>query len=78
MTELSIDVTQLSDLILEKLRESGQWMTRREIAQAMGRPGNRLNPYDVQLLEVLASQKLVEIAQRKIGIVQTENIYRAK
>lgn len=77
MNESLIEVTELEAKLLEVLRANGDWMTRRQVAQALGRPGI-LTPYDVELLEKLAAADLVEITQRPTGPVRKVWSYRAK
>ena len=68
-------VTPLADHLLKILRTSGEWMTRTQIAQAIGR--SRLTPYDISCLELLATQALVETRQAKRGLFGTRWEYRA-
>lgn len=76
MLEKVITMTDLSDLILETLKQRGDWMTRQDIAKAMNRPG-RMPPYDIQLLEKLAKDGLIEAAQRPTGAVRLTWMYRS-
>ena len=70
------EVTELSEHILATLRDNGDWMTRRELGLAIGRPV-RLTPYDLELIEGMAKQGLIEIAKRPAGPVRMEYVYRS-
>lgn len=70
-------MTALSDKILETLRDNGGWLNRRQLAQALGRPG-QLTPYDTELLEGFVSAGLVEREDRLVGVVRTVRYYRLK
>lgn len=69
-------VTNLKDFILQTLRTNGGWMSRQEIATAIGRPG-RISPYDIKLLNELVDSGLVEKSARPRGPVQRAHTYRA-
>lgn len=71
------DMGKLKEKILEVLRDSGGWMSRAEIAQALNRP-TRLQPYDVELIEELISEGLVEQEKELVGTVKEVYKYRAK
>lgn len=71
-------LTPLGERLLDILKESGEWMTRKEIAAALGRPNDKLAPYDWQVLDALAADDLITVTNRKIGAVRTEYIYKAK
>lgn len=63
--------------ILDALRSAGDWMNRSELAKALGK--NRLTPYDVQILDELATAGTVEAVRRdKPGFIPYEWVYRAK
>lgn len=67
----------LQEALLKAVRSAGgAWLSRREIAKRINRPG-RLNPYDVQILEQLASDGYIETSKRIRGTVLEERIYRA-
>ncbi len=70
-------MTALSDKMLDTLRHAGGWITRKQLAQALGRPG-QLTPYDVEILEGFVSAGLVERDDRLVGVVKTIWYYRAK
>lgn len=68
----------LRDLILKRLRENGDWMSRNDLAVALNRK-TRLNPYDVEILADLIKSDEIEATQRVIaGELRKEWIYRAK
>jgi hypothetical protein len=69
-------VTDLKNLILETIRANGGWMSRQEVATAIGRPG-RANPYDIQLLNELVESGDLEKSERPTGPVQRAHVYRA-
>lgn len=69
------ELTGLQQLLLNTLRDSGDWMTRREIGTAIGRT---VQHYDVQQLKTLEGLGLIESQKRKIGAVMSEYIYRSK
>lgn len=72
------ELTPLAKKLIETLEQSGEeWLTRREIAARLGRPGV-LPPYDVQLLEKLVQDGLVEKQQQSRGVVLFEYTYRLK
>lgn len=70
-------MTALSDKMLDTLRQHNGWITRKQLAQALGRPG-QLTPYDVEILEGFVSAGLVERDDRLVGVVKTVMHYRAK
>jgi hypothetical protein len=65
--------------LLEGLQAAeGQWLSRSELAKAIGRDKG-LNPYDVQLLADLEHRGLVEARKRpREGFIPYEWEYRAK
>lgn len=66
-----------SQKILDILKESGEWLNRRDVAQAMGK--KQLNPYDIAILQVLAAQGLIETDRKDNNSpVGWEWVYRAK
>lgn len=72
----STSVSDLKTYILETLRTHGGWMSRQEIATAIGRPG-RISPYDIDLLNQLVEAGDVELSERPTGPVQRALTYRA-
>ena len=72
----SAAVSDLKNLILKTLRENGGWMTRQEVATAIGRPG-RANPYDIALLNQMVESGELEKSERPTGPVQRALTYRA-
>jgi hypothetical protein len=71
------ELTPLGNRLLEILQASGEWMTRKQIADELGRPSG-LTPYDWQVLRELATDGFIDMSQRKIGAVKQEYIYKAK
>lgn len=73
---MSNELTDLQRVLLGALRGKG-WQTRRNLADAIGRP-TRLNPHDVEMLERLVKTGTVVKSQRiRPGTtVQQEYIYR--
>lgn len=71
-------VTALGGMLLDVLRADGGWLTRRQLATALGRADGRMTPYDAQLIEGLVSAGLVEREERPMGIVRTVRYYRAR
>jgi hypothetical protein len=72
------ELTPLAVFILDTLEaRRGVWLTRQEIASAIGRPA-RLTPHDIDLLETLVTAGRVEKSERQTGVVQTAYIYRIK
>lgn len=57
-------MTPQSDRIMDILLENKGWMTRSEIATVMNK--NRLNVWDVALLDMLVEEKLIAKEQHKI------------
>lgn len=72
----SATMTDLKNLIFETIRANGGWMSRQEIATAIGRPG-RISPYDIKLLNDLVEAGLLETSERPTGPVQRALTYRA-
>lgn len=72
--ETSMELTDLAKRLLEVLEETGQPMSRRDIAKSLGRPGILL-PYDVSTLEALAAAGLINITQVIVGAVRKEYRY---
>lgn len=63
--------------ILDALRSAGDWMNRAQLAEALGK--KRLTPYDVQILDGLATAGTVEAQRReKPGFIPYEWVYRSK
>jgi DNA-binding IclR family transcriptional regulator len=71
-------MSELEQVLLQALRSCPGWLSRREIADAIGRPNGKLLAYDRKLLQRLAEQGLVEVQLSRRGVVQQEYIYRAK
>lgn len=71
-------VTALGGMLLDVLRADGGWLTRRQLATALGRADGRMTPYDAQLIERLVGAGLIEREDRPMGIVRTVRHYRAR
>jgi predicted transcriptional regulator len=56
------NMTPQAETILQKLRMNGGWMTRSEIAAALGR--KRINVWTVAVLDMLVEQGLVAVEKR--------------
>ena len=69
-------LTSKGQNLLDKLRESGNWHNRAQIARFMEQ--NKIYPYDVALLEELITAGLVEKRKAdKPGFIPFEWQYRA-
>ena len=75
---MTSELTPLAKLLNETIASAGDWVTRRDIAFAIGRPNGRLTPYDISVLDNLEAAGQVEIRQEKTGTVRFEFQYRAK
>ncbi|WP_169239874.1 hypothetical protein [Candidatus Roseilinea sp. NK_OTU-006] len=72
-------MSELERVLLQALHSCpGCWLSRREIADRIGRPNGKLLAYDRKLLQRLASRGLIEVQLSRRGVVQREYIYRAK
>lgn len=71
-----MDVTPLGEKLLSVMRESGDWVTRRQLAERIGR--RVFSPYDLTVLKGLVAEGLVEETKRPFGVVREEHIYRIK
>lgn len=73
------ELTPLAARLLQAVQSAnGDWINRSSIAADLGRSGNRLNPYDVTLLEQLVTDGVIEATDRLTGTVKTERVYRVK
>lgn len=70
-------MTELSEKMIETLRQHGGWITRKQLAGALGRPG-QLTPYDIDLLEGMVKAGLIECENRLTGVVRKVKHYRVK
>jgi DNA-binding IclR family transcriptional regulator len=72
------NITEKAQRILDAIQaEESEWITRSEIAAALGQP--RLVPYDVRMLDRLVSANLLEEWKRpRDGVISFEWVYRAK
>lgn len=70
-------LTAQGEHILEFLRQRGDWTTRAQIAEYMGK--NRLNKWDVGLLELMIDRGLIDFNRRPRPDGTTlEFVYRVK
>ena len=70
------NTTPQSNFILKTLQSHGVWMTRTEIATKIGK--KVLNKWDMALLDLLISQRLVEVEKQKFqGGIGFAWMYRA-
>ena len=53
-------------------------MTRKQIAAELGRPDGQLTPDDWRVLRELATDRRIDMSQRKTGAMKHEYIYKAK
>lgn len=73
------ELTALAARLLQAVQAGDlEGVTRLQIAADLGRPRNKLNPYDVELLEELVKDGYLTAFERKLGVVKTERVYRAK
>lgn len=72
------ELSPLGEHLLAILQSSHMWMTRKEIAAALGRPGDLLTPDEWRVLRELATDGFIAMGQRKVGAVKHEYIYKAK
>lgn len=63
--------------IVEALETSGEWITRTQLARAIGRP-TTLQPADYAALERLVNMELIEVRTVPRGIAGTKYEYRVK
>jgi hypothetical protein len=71
------ELTAQANKILDAIRANGDWMNRSDVAQAIGK--KRLTPYDMGLLDELATAGLIEATRRdKVGFIPFEWVYRSK
>lgn len=69
-------ITPLGELLLQIIEKAGKPVKRSEIAKAIERPGNQLNPHDKELLSRLAADGLIDEYKEKVGTVKTVWMYR--
>ena len=72
------ELTPLGEQLLEILQGSHTWMTRKQIAAELGRPGDQLTPDEWRVLREIAMDGFIAMSQRKVGAVKHEYIYKAK
>lgn len=58
----------LIDELLRIVRESGDWISRREIARQLERPRQQLYAHDIALLDALVSRDVLEVRRPGFGI----------
>lgn len=71
------ELTELQQIIYDALLENGDFMTRSEIAESIGR-SEGLTYYDVRLLTELTDMNLVEVYEEKRGVTMTSYKYRVE
>lgn len=76
MTKSADQPTKLGRVLVDTLRKAGDWQTRQQIADAIGR--TRLNPHDVTQLQHLSEQGLIEMREVPLGVARTQYEYRIK
>jgi len=72
---IDINLTALSRAILAAL-STDKWMTRAELAQAMGRPRGTLHTYDLEQLKSLKAAGYIERRTVTRGLVMQVYEYR--
>lgn len=69
------DLTELQQIIYDALLANGDYMTRSDIASAIGRESG-LTHYDVKLLSQLVDMDFVQVHEEKRGVTMTSYRYR--
>lgn len=69
---------QLDKAIIAALETGGDWMTRSDIATAIGRSKGLVQPADIAALERLVMLELIEARQAPRGAGGTKWEYRVK
>lgn len=68
----------LAAVILQAIRMSnGEWVSRKDIADVMGR-GNALLPHDIDTLNDLVERGVIEVTRRPRGLLGFRFEYRVK
>lgn len=70
-------LTPLGERLVGILQSSSNWMTRQDIAVELGRLSGQLTPYEWQALRELATDRLIQMSQRKVSAGKHEYIYKA-
>ncbi|GAB5486227.1 MAG: hypothetical protein Pars93KO_26610 [Parasphingorhabdus sp.] len=70
------ELTELQQIIYDALLKHGDYMTRSDIAQVIGRD-KTLNHYDRELLQQLVDMGLVDVLETKRGVTMTSYTYKA-
>jgi hypothetical protein len=76
MELLMAELTKLQEALLNVLKNTGEWTSRKGIASRLGRKGG-LTHYDVQQLKTLEGLGLIESRQVTFGVVMTGYEYKA-
>lgn len=66
------ELTDLAQVIYDAIAEAKAPLSRRDIAEIISRPNQRLTPYDVDLLNGLVSDGMVTAFQEQTGVVRRE------
>jgi len=67
------ELTKHGKLMLEAIRNYGDWLDRPKLAELLGK--NRLNPNDLRLLQGLLDMGLITRDEQTVGIT-TKHLYR--
>jgi repressor of nif and glnA expression len=73
---MSEELSKLQAALLNVLKNSDSWMSRKDIAGALGRKS--LSYHDIQQLKALEGLGLIESREATIGAVLTAYEYKAK
>ena len=65
---IMVQPTALIDEILRIVRESNDWISRREIALLLGRPRQQLYAHDIALLDDLVNRDVLDVRRPGFGI----------
>jgi DNA-binding IclR family transcriptional regulator len=70
------ELTPLARLILRTIQDAnGDWLSRKEIAQRIGRP--KRSSYDIDVLNDLVQRGYLEERESLTGVVKTVKQYRS-
>ena len=70
--------TPLQEKMLTVIRDNGDWMTVKQIAEAIGREGGKPLPTDYSHLKIIAQTGDIEQDVRIKGAVKPIYFYKAK
>ena len=70
-----IGLTVLDRELLNPIAAKADWITRSELAHALGRPSGRLHPYDIGRLKRMAEADIIKVERRQIAGFKTEYVY---